>query len=452
MNYEDFIKSKKTIKESSGFIMPDSWLNPLAFDYQAEIIQRAVREGRYALFMDTGLGKSLTQLNYNDAILRHTNKPVLMVAPLAVVYQLEKESLKFGYEINRIFKNSDVKKMINITNFDNLKNIDLSQFDCICIDESSILKSYTGTFKQYLVSETKNINFRLAATATPSPNDYLELGNHSEFLGVMQSYEMIMRYFLNDAMNAGGYRLKGHAEKEFWQWIASWAECITSPSDLGYDGSKHILPKLNEVYHEIEHDDVKYCENGLLFSFGEQNATTLAKNKKETLEKRADKVASLLDDNQHLIWVDTNEESEYLKRLIPDSVEVKGSDKDEYKAEMLNGFADGKIKYLITKSSIAGMGMNFQNAHNMTFFGLNYSYEKYYQAVRRMYRFGQTNEVNVNIIVADNEVNILNTIHRKKEQHDTMKREMQNAIIGAKKASDLTFNKTQKITLPDFML
>ena len=450
MNYEEFIKSKKTIKESSGFKMPDSWLNPLAFDYQAEIIQRAVREGRYALFMDTGLGKSLTQLNYNDAILRHTNKPVLMVAPLAVVYQLEKESLKFGYEINRIFKNSDVKKMINITNFDNLKNIDLSQFDCICIDESSILKSYTGTFKQYLVSETKNINFRLAATATPSPNDYLELGNHSEFLGVMQSYEMIMRYFLNDAMNAGGYRLKGHAEKEFWQWIASWAECITSPSDLGYDGSKHILPKLNEIYHEIEHDDVKYCENGLLFSFGEQNATTLAKNKKETLEKRANKVASLLDDNQHLIWVDTNEESEYLKRLIPDSVEVKGSDKDEYKAEMLNGFADGKIKYLITKSSIAGMGMNFQNAHNMTFFGLNYSYEKYYQAVRRMYRFGQTNEVNVNIIVADNEVNILNTIHRKKEQHDTMKREMQNAIIGAKKAKQLTLNKTTSVTLPKF--
>ena len=189
-----------------------------------------------------------------------------------------------------------------------------------------------------------------------------------------------------------------------------------------------------------------------MFSFGEQNATTLAKNKKETLEKRADKVASLLDDNQHLIWVDTNEESEYLKRLIPDSVEVKGSDKDEYKAEMLNGFADGKIKYLITKSSIAGMGMNFQNAHNMTFFGLNYSYEKYYQAVRRMYRFGQTNEVNVNIIVADNEVNILNTIHRKKEQHDTMKREMQNAIIGAKKAKQLTMNKTQKVTLPSFML
>lgn len=450
MNYEEFIRSKKNIKESSGFKMPDSWLNPLAFDYQAEIIQRAVKEGRYALFMDTGLGKSLTQLNYNDAILRHTNKPVLMVAPLAVVYQLEKESLKFGYEINRIFKNSDVKKMINITNFDNLKNIDLSQFDCICIDESSILKSYTGTFKQYLVSETKNINFRLAATATPSPNDYLELGNHSEFLGVMQSYEMIMRYFLNDAMNAGGYRLKGHAEKEFWQWIASWAECITSPSDLGYDGSKHILPKLNEIYHEIEHDDVKYCENGLLFSFGEQNATTLAKNKKETLEKRANKVASLLDNNQHLIWVDTNEESEYLKRLIPDSVEVKGSDKDEYKAEMLNGFADGKIKYLITKSSIAGMGMNFQNAHNMTFFGLNYSYEKYYQAVRRMYRFGQTNEVNVNIIVADNEVNILNTIHRKKEQHDTMKREMQNAIIGAKKAKQLTLNRTISVTLPKF--
>ena len=450
MTYEDFIKSKKTFKEQSGFKMPDSWINSNAFDFQADIIQRAVREGRYALFMDTGLGKSLTQLNFNEAVLKHTNKPVLMVAPLAVVYQLEKESKKFGYELNRIFKNSDIKKEINITNFDNLKNIDLKQFSCIDIDESSILKSYTGTFKKYIIDESRDLKFKLAATATPSPNDYLELGNHSEFLGVMDSYEMIMRYFLNDAMKAGGYRLKGHAEKEFWEWIASWAECITNPADLGFDGSRYVLPKLNEIYHEISHDDIKYCENGLLFSFGEQNATTLAKNKKETLIKRAEKVASILTDEPHLIWVDTNTESEYLKKLIPDSVEVKGSDKDEYKAEMLNGFADGKIKRLITKSSIAGMGMNFQNAHNMTFFGLNYSYEKYYQAVRRMYRFGQTKEVNVNIIVADNEVNILNTIHRKKEQHDKMKKEMQKAISSAKKAKNLTLNKTLAVTLPKF--
>lgn len=450
MNYEEFIKNKKTHKIQTGFKMPDSQINKNAFDYQAEIIQRAVYEGRYALFMDTGLGKSLTQLNFNDAVLKHTNKPVLMVAPLAVVYQLEKESKKFGYELNRIFKNSDVKKEINITNFDNLKNIDLKQFSCIDIDESSILKSYTGTFKRFIVEESRDIPFKLAATATPSPNDYLELGNHSEFLGVMDSYEMIMRYFLNDTMKAGGYRLKGHAEKEFWEWIASWAECITSPADLGYDGSKHILPKLNEIYHQISHDDIKYCEDGLLFSFSEQNATTLAKNKKETLEKRANKISELLTVEPHLIWVDTNEESEYLKKSIPDIVEVKGSDKDEYKAEMLNAFADGEIKRLVTKTSIAGMGMNFQNANNQTFFGLNYSYEKYYQAIRRMYRFGQTKEVNVNIIVADNEVNILNAIHRKKEQHDIMKQQMQKAIIGAKKADNLTFNKTQKVTLPIF--
>lgn len=450
MKYEDFIKSKKTYKQPCGFKLKDSWINSNAFDYQAEIIQRAIFEGRYALFMDTGLGKSLTQMNFNDSVLRHTNKPVLMVAPLAVVYQMEKESVKFGYELNRIYKNSDVKKAINITNFDNLKNIDLKQFSCIDLDESSILKSYTGTFKKMIIENSKDIPFKLAATATPSPNDYLELGNHSEFLDVMDSYEMIMRYFLNDTMNAGGYRLKGHAEKEFWEWIASWAECITSPADLGYDGSKHILPKLNEIYHEISHDDVKYCEDGLLFSFGEQNATTLAKNKRETLEKRANKIAELIEDESHLIWVDTNEESEYLKKLIPDCVEVKGSDKDEYKAEMLNGFADGTVKRLITKSSIAGMGMNFQNAHNMTFFGLNYSYEKYYQAVRRMYRFGQKNEVNVNVIVADNEVNILRSIHRKKEQHDKMKREMQKAIIGAKKAKNLTLNKTVKVTIPNF--
>jgi len=454
MDYNKFIKSKNHIKKASGFKIPDRLINDMAFDYQAEIIQRSVFNGRYALFMDTGLGKSLCQLNSCDAFLRHTNKPVLQVAPLAVVYQLEKEAAKFGYEVNRISDNSNVKKAINLTNYDSLKKIDLSQFQSVSLDESSILKSYTGTIKQNIISGFKHCDYKLASTATPSPNDFLELGNHSEFLDVMPSYEMIMRYFLNDTMNAGGYRLKGHAEKEFWSWIASWAECISSPADLGYDGSSHILPKLNEIYHEIEHDDTKYLSDGCLFSYGKTNATTLGKNKRATLEKRATKILDILSkspDEQFLIWVDTNDESEYLGKLIINSVQVKGSDKDEVKAERLNGFADGKIKCLITKSSIAGMGMNFQNANNMIFFGLNYSYEKYYQAVRRMYRFGQTKEVNAHIIVADNERNILEIIHRKGRQHGLMKVEMQKAIISAKKANDLTSVIESNITIPNFL-
>lgn len=449
--YINFIKSKKTIKSASGFTIKDSQISNHAFDYQAEIIQRSVYNGRYALFMDTGLGKSICQLNFSQAVLEHTNKPTLILAPLAVVYQLEKEAAKFDFELNRINKNNDIKKCINITNYDNLKNIDTSKFNCIDLDESSILKNYTGKLKNHIIGSFKHCDYKLACTATPSPNDYLELGNHSEFLDVMESYEMIMRYFINDTMKAGGYRLKGHAETEYWKWIASWAECITNPSDLGYDGSSHILPNLNEIYHEISHDDTKYCDDGFLFSFSEQNATTLAKNKKDTLEKRVNKLLDYLNDEQHLIWVDTNEESEFVKKIIPDCVEVKGSDKDEYKAEMLNAFADGKIKRLITKTSIAGMGMNFQSSNNMTFLGLNYSYEKFYQAVRRMWRYGQKNEVNCNILVADNEVNILKSIHRKKEQHDKMKAEMQKAIIGAKKANILTLAQSPKITLPIFV-
>jgi len=237
----------------------------------------------------------------------------------------------------------------------------------------------------------------------------------------------------------------------FWKWIASWAECISSPSDLGYDGSRHILPSLNEIYHKISHDETRYLEGGSLFSFGETNATTLAKNKKETIEKRVDKLLEIVGDEQHLIWVDTNLEGEYVRKSLDDAYEVKGSDKDEYKAEMLNAFADGKIKRLITKTSIAGMGMNFQKAHNMTFLGLNYSYEKYYQAVRRMYRFGQENEVNVNVILADNEVDILKVIQRKEQQHNTMKREMQSAISNAKKSKELKGTVEINPTIPSFM-
>lgn len=451
MDYNEFINTKTSSKKASGFKVPSNWLNDSLFDYQKEIVDRSLYNGKYALFMDTGLGKSICQMNFADAALRKTNKPVLQIAPLAVVYQLEKEASKFGYELNRITDNSNIKKAINITNYDSLKKIDTSKFESVVLDESSILKNFTGQIKQDIISGFKHSIYKLACTATPSPNDMLELGNHSDFLDIMPSHEMIMRYFLNDTMNAGGYRLKGHAEKEFWSWIASWAECITSPADLGYDGSSHILPKLNEIYHEISHDDCNYdCEDAL-FSFNESNATTLSKNKKETLEKRASKVLEILTDEQFLIWVDTNEESEYLSKLIPNSIEVKGSDKDTVKAERLNGFADGTVKYLITKSSIAGMGMNFQNANNMIFFGLNYSYEKYYQAVRRMYRFGQEKGVNVHIIVADNEINILKIIHQKGHQHDTMKTEMQKAILNAKKATDIKKQIDSKIQIPDFL-
>lgn len=451
MEYLDFIKSKKPKSEAVGFKIPSSFINSNAFDYQADIIDRACFNGRYALFMDTGLGKSITQMNYADNIHRHTNKDVLMLAPLAVSYQMIQEGIKFGYQINHCKNQSDVKKGLNITNYESLHKFDASHFVGIVLDESSILKSFNGKIKQYLIEQFKNTQYKLACTATPSPNDYLELGNHSEFLGVMESYEMIMRYFINDTMNAGGYRLKGHGESEFWEWIASWAECISSPYDLGYDGSKHILPPLNEIYHEISYDDTSYLSNGSLFEFAENNATTIGKNKRKTIEKRAEKVATLQNGKPHLVWCDTNDEADKLKEAMPYAIEVRGNHKDEYKAEMALAFARGEIGTLISKASIFGYGLNLQNAHNMTFTGLNYSYESYYQAIRRMWRFGQKNEVNVNIILADNERSILDTIHRKKEQHEKMKREMLKAVLNAKKSNDLKIDVFNKFTIPNFI-
>lgn len=451
MDYENFIKSKKKTHEKVGFKIKDEWLNPNLFDYQRDIVQRGCENGRYALFMDTGLGKSITQMNIADAILRHTNKPVLMLAPLAVSRQMVGEGAKFGYELNLSRENKDIKKALNITNYESLHRFDLSQFSGVILDESSILKSFNGKTKQMLISAFENTPYKIACTATPSPNDFMELGNHSEFLGVMESYEMIMRFFLNDTMNAGGYRLKGHAESEFWEWIASWAECIGSPADLGYDGSSHVLPKLNEIYHEIKHDDVKYLSNGALFEFFETNATTISRNKRETIAARAEKAAALQNGQPHLVWCDTNDEADKLKEAMPHAVEVRGNDKDEYKAEMALAFANGEIETLISKASIFGFGMNFQGVNNMTFTGLNYSYESYYQAVRRMYRFGQKNEVNVNIIVADNERSILDSIKRKKEQHEKMKSAMQNAISKARKTHELKYKVFKDFTFPSFV-
>ena len=451
MEYDDFIKHKIKTAPKVGFKIKDDWLNDNLFDYQKEIVARACDHGKYALFMDTGLGKSITQMNYADAVNRHTNKPVLMLAPLAVVYQMLKEAGKFGFELNHAKDNNSIKNGLNITNYESLHKLDSSLFSCVVLDESSILKGFDSKTRRYLTDEFRHTKFKLACTATPSPNDFVELGTHSEFLNNYTVAEMKMIYFTQDRANTAEFILKGHSEDKFWEWIASWAECLTSPADLGYDGSSHILPPLNEVYHEISHDDCSYESNGFLFEFAESNATTIGRNKRKTIEDRAAKVAELQNGDPHLVWCDTNAEADKLKESMPHAVEVRGDHKEEYKAEMAMAFADGEIQTLISKASIFGYGMNFQNIHNMTFTGLNYSYESYYQAVRRMYRFGQKNTVNVNVIVADNERSILDAIHRKKAQHEKMKSAMQKAIITAKRDSELKVDVFNEFIFPSFI-
>ena len=460
MSYFDFVARKRLKSKKVGFSVQEAWLNPNLFDYQKEIVKRACEIGRYALFMDTGLGKSITQMNFAYCVWKHTNKPVLLLAPLAVVFQMLYEAKKFGFELSRV-ENGVLKNGLNITNYEQLEKLQgVENLSGIVLDESSILKSFTGSTKRTLIEMFKDTPYKLACSATPSPNDYLELGNHSEFLNVLPSYEMIMRFFINDTMNAGGYRLKKHAESSFWEWVASWAECISSPSDLGYDDSAFKLPPLRERLHFVDFDTTQYEVNnkGLLFSVQSSNATTLAKNKKASLECRVVKLKEILRDTSvlpHLIWVDTNLEADRLKAALSEEfdgvVELRGSDSPEFKARTLTDFANGHIPILITKASIAGMGLNFQNACNMSFLGLNYSYESYYQAVRRMYRFGQKNEVVVNVIVASSEREILNTIHKKKEQHDKMKLAMTKAICKAKSVEELKQSWHTNFKIPSFL-
>lgn len=453
MDYNEFIESKIILNNDYGFDINQKYLNKSLFDYQKEIVTRACKKGRYALFVDTGLGKSIMQLNFGYAVNKQLNKNVLFLAPLVVAYQMVKEAKKFGYKLNHIHKINGHKDGLNITNYDNLKNIDTSLYDCVILDESSILKNASGKLRIMITELFFNTSYKLLCTATPSPNDFMELGTHSEMLNDLKVEEMKMMYFTQDRGNVQNYVLKGHAVDSFWEWVSCWAECISNPSDLGYDGSKHILPKLNENFIEVEYDDCDYTlSSESLFSFTETNATTISKNKNKTIELRIEVLKTLLkEDEQHLIWIDTNDEADLIKKSIDGIVEVRGSDTEEIKAKRLMDFADGKIKWLMTKSSIAGMGMNFQNANNMTFIGLNYSYEKYYQAVRRMYRFGQTKQVNVNVIVADNEIQILQNMMRKKDQHIEMKKYMLQSVQSVRTKKQLKSNANKIFTFPKFL-
>ena len=310
-----------------------------------------------------------------------------------------------------------------------LDNFDISTFGGIVLDESSILKSYMGKTKRALIELCQPVPYRLACTATPSPNDYLELGNHAEFLGIMPSNEMIMRFFQNDTMEAGAYVLKPHAATKFWEWLASWAMCISNPADLGYDGSAYNLPPLNQEFIRINTDDLPPAE-GELFRNVTINATSVHKEGRLTVDKRAVKVAELVNDSDEswLVWCNTNYEADALKGLIPDAVDVRGSDTIDKKEQSLQSFIDGKTRVLITKPSIAGMGLNFQHCRNMAFVGLSYSYENYYQAIRRCYRFGQTKAVNSYVMAADSESSILAIIKAKEQKHNEMKEAMVEAI------------------------
>ena len=417
MDYKSFLEKKTIVSKDTGFTVNRKDLNNNLFEYQKDIVIWALKKGKSAIFADCGLGKSLMQLEWAEKVHEETNGSILILAPLAVTEQTYREGIKFGINSKVVECQEDVINGINITNYEKLDKFDTSVFNGIVLDESSILKSFTGKVRNQIIDNFKNTPYKLACTATPAPNDYMELGNHSEFLGVMTRSEMLAMYFVHDGGNTSKGRLKGHATDVFWQWMSSWAVVITNPRDLDYEVEGYDLPKLN--IHEIIVDGDKPIVETLTL-------TQRRQARKESLEERCKAAADLVNNSNEnwLVWCNLNDESKLLHELINDSVEVKGSDKAKHKTDSSISFANGDIKCLVSKPLIFGMGLNFQSCHNMIFVGLSDSYEQYYQAVRRCWRFGQEHEVNVYIVISAKEGCVKENIERKQEDANTMQQEM----------------------------
>ena len=427
-SYEKFLNSKKKSFIESGFEVDEKDLHESLFDFQKYIVTKALRMGRYAIFADCGLGKTLMQLEWAYHVTKKTNSPVLILAPLAVSGQTIVEAKKFNLQCEKL-KSDVFGQGVYISNYEQLENIDTTQFSGIVLDESSILKNFTGKYKKLIIDLFDQTPYKLACTATPSPNDLNEIGNHSEFLNILDAQDMRSKWFVRDeGMN--NYRLKGHAKNDFYGWISSWAVMLTNPADLGFNGQNYILPELNYIEKTIY---IKSRNNGKLFNDGHINATDFNKELRLTIAPRFEVVAKIVNESKEtfIIWVNQNEEEKKVIELIPDAVAVNGSEKSEIKEKKLLGFANGDFRVLVTKKKIAQFGMNFQNCNNQVFASLDFSFEGLYQAIRRSYRFGQKNNVNIYLITTDTMENVMSSIEKKQSQFLEMQREMNKFINGS---------------------
>lgn len=451
--YETFLASKTPRAAAAGIEpgpMPDC-----LFDFAAHATAFCLRQGRAALFLDTGLTKTRCQLEFSKQAIAASNGIGLILTPLAVARQFEREGLALGYDCRVVRDQSEVQPGINICNYDRLDKLIPGTFGCVCLDESSILKNFTGKVTRALINAFADTPFRLCATATPAPNDHVELGTHAEFLGIMPQSDMLIRWFINDSANTGTWRLKKHARTAFWDWMSSWAVMASSPADLGFDGSRFILPELRVHRHKTI-GDVKPLE-GMLF-VGDVSATSIFEVKRQTTEARANEVARIVatkPDVPWIVWCDTDVESAALMKRLPDAVEVKGSLPVEAKEARIAAFTEGRARIIITKSGITGSGLNWQHCSDVVFCGRTFSYESWYQAVRRCWRFGQQHPVDVHLIVAEAEDQIGRVIDRKAEAHAAMKEAMIAAsrrAIQAHSVVRVKYNPTFKGKLPPWLV
>lgn len=458
MDYETFLAAKAITDPLTGLTnVPE--LPGCLFPHQRDIVAWALRRGRAALFAGTGLGKSLMELAWAQAIHRETGKDVLHLAPLAVSAQLVREADKFGISAQIAAKQGDCGAGINITNYQKLDHFDLSRFGGVILDESSILKSTDGHYRTRLIEACQSIPFRLAATATPAPNDFMELGNHAEFLGVMKYTDMLATFFTHDGGDTQKWRLKGHAENEFWKWMASWAVMLRKPSDLGYPNAGYDLPPLHFVSHIVSVDYAPNMETGMLFPVQAETLQERITARRATIADRCELAASITPTDRPFVWwCNLNAESEMLTRLIPGAVETKGSDPDDVKERKLNDFSEGRTRVLVTKTGVAGFGMNWQHCADTGFVGLNDSFEQFYQAVRRFWRFGQTKPVNAHIIASELEGATVANIRRKEADAERMAAAMvmhmadlsSHAVRGSVRETP-AYNPTIPVQLPSFL-
>ena len=454
--YDEFLETKRETVAPVGFDVPDSAMNRTLFAWQRRIVQWALKRGRAALFEDCGLGKTAQQLEWARHVVAHTGGAVLILAPLAVSEQTKREGSKFGIAVNRCESGADVVPCaVNVTNYERLGKFNPSDFAGIVLDESSILKAYDGKTRMEITRFAKDIKYRLCCTATPAPNDIIEICNHAEFLNIMRGKEILALFFRQDGNTTHAWRLKGHARRAFWMWMAEWSIAIRKPSDIGYSDDGYALPPLSiredAVQNEV-HDE-------FLFALEAHSLAERSQSRKDTLEARVARAAELCNGNadKWLVWCDLNAEGDALEKAIDGAVQVKGSDAADFKEKALLSFASGTLRVLVSKPSIAGFGMNFQACHNIIFVGLSDSYESFYQAVRRCWRFGQSHAVECHVICADTDGAVVENIKRKERLANELFDETINAMRGlgevaSARRGEMEYDPRQIVVIPQWLI
>lgn len=455
MNYEEFLKNKQHLLGSFGF--KPNWYPDIAFDFQKHIIEKAVNKGRMAIFADTGLGKTLIQLSIAQNIVNHTNKKVLILTPLAVGFQFIDEAAKIGIDdIEQTIKGKHTKKIV-VCNYERLHYLDSKDFEGVILDESSILKNFNGKIKSEVTAFVKKIPYRYLSTATPAPNDFIELGTSSEALGYMGYMDMLGKFFKNNQNSVDSnnrnigekFYLKPHAEKDFFSWINQWAMMVKMPSDIGFSNDRYILPELIVNKHIVENQSTIDVDGQIqMFNIVAKNFNEIRHEEKQTIRERSEKAVELAKGKTSVYWVNRNEESNLINELDSDAVEIRGSMSIDKKEDILINFAKGNIDRIITKAKMTGMGLNWQHCNHSTFFP-TWSYEQYYQAIRRFWRFGQKNDVTIDVVVSDGQTRVIEALEQKTQKAIELHKNLTQAVNTSYSEVKKEFN--QEVKKPNFI-